>query len=428
MSRRGWPHVDDPEAVARRLKEARLRAGLSQRELSFPGCTAVYICRIEQGDRVPSLQILRELARRLGVSEEWLATGDEAPGAADPLLEADVALRLDQRELAEHLFTRALEGAGSATERGRALAGLGQIDFHAGRVADAIERLEEARELLGAADPAVAETLGRAYAMVNRYPSAIAVLRAALERACRRGETQDEARFAVLLSNALIDSGNLPEARSVLGAAVTTSEELRDPIAQARVYWSQSRLHTAEKNHDAAAHYARMALAAIDSTEHVTYGARAYQLLAYIELERGNAEEALALLERGYPLVQRSGDAHAEAVFRLERARALAQLGRLDEAAPLALEIAGVLREIGADDAGRAYATAGEIFERLGEPRRALELYELALEVVDGAPTYGVDIYARMARLLENEGRKDEALDLLKLAVGLRAQTERTTG
>ena len=55
-------HVDDPAAVGRRLKEARLAAGLSQRQLSFPGCSAAYISRLEAGDRVPSLQLLRKLA------------------------------------------------------------------------------------------------------------------------------------------------------------------------------------------------------------------------------------------------------------------------------------------------------------------------------------------------------------------------------
>src|SRR5215831_12693977 len=109
MSKRGWPHVDSPQAVGMRLKEARLAAGLSQRELAFPGCTAVYICRIERGDRVPSLQVLRELARRVGVEEDFLATGSAHAPETDKLLEADVALRLDQLELAEHLYTQALE-------------------------------------------------------------------------------------------------------------------------------------------------------------------------------------------------------------------------------------------------------------------------------------------------------------------------------
>src|SRR2546423_4472204 len=107
MSKRGWPHVDSPQGVGKRLKEARLAAGMSQRELSFPGCTAVYICRIERGDRVPSLQVLRELARRVTVDEEFLATGSARVVDVDRLLEADVALRLDQLELAGHPYTPA---------------------------------------------------------------------------------------------------------------------------------------------------------------------------------------------------------------------------------------------------------------------------------------------------------------------------------
>src|SRR5207244_7099196 len=118
MSKRGWPHVDDPASVGRRLKDARLAAGMSQRELSFPGCTAVYICRIERGDRVPSLQVLRELARRLGVDEDLLATGSTRVVDVDGLVEADVALRLDQLELAEHLYTQLLENAPDRVRRG----------------------------------------------------------------------------------------------------------------------------------------------------------------------------------------------------------------------------------------------------------------------------------------------------------------------
>jgi transcriptional regulator with XRE-family HTH domain len=68
-------HVDDPAAVGRRLKDARIVAGLSQRQLSFPGCSAAYISRLEAGDRVPSLQLLRKLALKLNAEEQFLATG-----------------------------------------------------------------------------------------------------------------------------------------------------------------------------------------------------------------------------------------------------------------------------------------------------------------------------------------------------------------
>ena len=80
MPRQKSTHVDDPRAVGARLRAARERSGLSQRQLSFPGCSPAYISRIESGDRIPSLQLLRELGRRLGVSEDWLATGTEESG------------------------------------------------------------------------------------------------------------------------------------------------------------------------------------------------------------------------------------------------------------------------------------------------------------------------------------------------------------
>ena len=88
-------HVDDPAAVGRRLKDARLTAGFSQRQLSFPGCSAAYISRLEAGDRVPSLQLLRKLAAKLNADEQYLATGVEQIQQAPPeLVEAEVERRL----------------------------------------------------------------------------------------------------------------------------------------------------------------------------------------------------------------------------------------------------------------------------------------------------------------------------------------------
>ena len=69
------PHYDDPLAVGVRLRIAREAAGMSQRELAFPGCSAAYISRIERGERIPSLQVMRELAGRIGIGEAELAYG-----------------------------------------------------------------------------------------------------------------------------------------------------------------------------------------------------------------------------------------------------------------------------------------------------------------------------------------------------------------
>ncbi len=112
------PHYDDPAAVGQRVFEAREAAGLSQRELAFPGCSAAYISRIERGERVPSLQVMRELARRTGVSEQELAFGKET-------LDATVAERVRAAEAAESSGEqsgagRRVQGARTGGHEGRA--------------------------------------------------------------------------------------------------------------------------------------------------------------------------------------------------------------------------------------------------------------------------------------------------------------------
>src|SRR5690242_4955909 len=302
-------HVDDPAAVGARLREARERAGYSQRDLAFPGCSAAYISRIEAGARIPSLQLLRELGRRLGVSADYLATGDELAPAElreRAFVDAEVALRLADREHARELYGEALAAAGGDRERGRALAGLGQLAYEDGDRREAVVLLEEALALLAEAAtayPAAADTLGRAYADLGQLDEAIAIFERFAAAAEQRGDIVERVRFAVLLANALIDSGSFARAEEVLGSTLALVSDWGDPIARARTYWSQSRLHTMQGNAADASRYARKALEILELTEHTEYTARAHQLLAYVELDRGHAEEALALLQRSRELL-----------------------------------------------------------------------------------------------------------------------------
>ncbi len=419
-------HVDDPSGVGRRLREARRRASLSQRGLSFEGCTAAYISRIEAGERVPSLQLVRELSARLGVSPEWLATGHEQPElqAGLQLADAEIALRLDDLGEAERLYEIALEGARCAEVRAAAMAGLGQLAFRRGNTRAAIDRLEEALALfpqVGLEQASHADTLGRAYATAGELESAIGVFERFLRIADEREEVVERVRFGVLLANALIDSGAFGRAEEELGHVLGVAADTRDPLLRARLYWSQSRLHALKKDTETAARYARQALEILELSEHVSYTARAHQLLAYIELERGEAEQALRLLHRGRELLGDSGGIVEKAKFQLEEARALAQLGRADEAGALAMQVAGLLRDADPADAARSYEVLGGVFEQIGRPEQAREVYELAIETLErqGTP-YVSNAYARLAELLEAEGRKDEALDLLRRALDVR--------
>ena len=428
MPRRKSTHVDDPAAVGRRLKDARERAGLSQRQLSFEGCSPAYISRIEAGERIPSLQLLREMGRRLGVSEDWLATGLDRDLLAEDrsLLDAEIALRFNEVDNAERLYSQVLETATTNNERARALAGLGQIAFERGEPRRAIQRLEDALSLSGtdAADqPSLADTLGRAYAMLDDLEPAIRLFRHSLDRACERKNSPEAVRFGVLLANAYIDNGEFGEAEGVLRTTVEKAQNARDPVFRARLYWSLSRLHALQGEASAAARYARKALELLELTEHTSYAARAHQLLAHVELDRGDPIEALAVLDRGLPLVQEGGNPVDVALFQLERARAFVQLDRTDEAARLAVESAALLADASPGDAGRGHMVVAEVYAQLDDNVRAIEIYEQAAELLRISPNrYLLEVYAKLADLLEAEGRKDEALEVLKKAVTAQAR------
>lgn len=422
MPRQKSTHVDSAAAVGERLREARTRAGLSQRQLAFDGCSPAYVSRIEAGDRIPSLQLLREMGRRLGVSEDWLATGGGG-GRSGELIEAEVALRLDELDAAAETFARVLARDGSDEDVAGALAGLGQVAFRRGRPGEAIGHLERALAVLGEHDlehPDLADTLGRAYATTGETESAIALFERFLAASERNANDVEIVRFAVLLAYALIDSANFGRAEELLARAIAVGRKLDDPLVSARLYWSQSKLHAERNEPEIAARYARKALEILQLTENTQYTALAHQLLAHIELDRNHADEALQLLEEGWSLLERSPNALERAAFQLEKARALARLGRSEEAGKIAMSVSGVVSGADPVDAGRSYCLLAEVFETLNEPARARELLELAAELLEASPSrYLGDVYARLATLAEADGRLDEAYALMKRALGL---------
>jgi tetratricopeptide (TPR) repeat protein len=425
MPRRPSSHVDDPVAVGRRLRKAREAAGLTQRELSFEGCTAAYVSRIEAGARVPSLQILREFGKRLGVSADYLATGhDGIDDLSSDLLEAEMSLELGDERRAVELYEAAREGAESPAALARAQLGLGRLALRSAEISDGISLLEEALhsgELAAGDASTAANALGRSYVAQSRFDEAFALFRRFLDEARSRGDQFEEVRFALLLANACIDNGDFGRAHETLGEVLDLARKTADPMFRASAYWSQSRVHLARGEPDRAAEYAQLAIATLKASEQTLAAAGALLLLAFIENDRGNPETALELVEEGEPIVAAAGQATDAAMFTVERARALAALGERDEAAALLLGIVPRLNAAAPKDAARAYLAVADIFREQGETARALELYELAVEQ---APVRGRSVAAAltaMAEIYEEQGETQMALDLLKQALAARS-------
>lgn len=424
MPRRPSSHVDDPAAVGRRLREARHSAGLTQRELSFDGCTAAYVSRIEAGARVPSLQILREFGKRLGVTADFLATGSSSgDDLSSDLLEAELALRLGDEGRARELYEAARADADSPAALAQAQLGLGRLAARHGDISRAIALLEQALdsgELVPGDRSAAANALGRIYASQSRFDEAFALFERFLADARGQGNQFDEVRFALLLANAYVDHGDYARAYATLGEVLDLARQTVDPMLRAGLYWSQSRVHLEQGEPDQAAEYAQLAIATLKASEQTLAAAGALLMLAYIENDRGNARAALELLDEGEPIVAAASADVDAAMFTVERARALSTLGDGEEAVALLLGIVPRLNAAAPRDAARAYSAVAAIFRRQGEMARALELYELAAEQAAAPSRHKAEALTAMAEIYEEQGDAQKALELLKQALAAR--------
>jgi tetratricopeptide (TPR) repeat protein len=424
MPRQKSTHVDDPVLVGRRLREARERAGLSQRALSFLGCTPAYISRIEAGQRIASLQLLTELGRRLGVSASYLATGRESDDVESTaaMVDAEVAVKLDEPETARPIYEQVLAESNVPSLRSRALEGLGQIAFRDDDPERAVELFQQALRETGETEadrPSLASTLARSYALLGRMPESIAVL----ETCVRRYESDpiQYVRFAGLLGAALSENGSIGEAERILADALSRGREMSDPYRRAGFYWSESRLRAARGEKAEAAKAARSALDTLRASEDTRAIAQAHHLLAHVYLSEGKARDALDLLREGEPLVSGSATPFELAQYRIEQARSLAALGESEQARTIATSVLSELRGLHAVDSGRAYLLLATVYDDLGDDERAGEVLGLAVETLEPQPPtrHLVQAYKQLADSLKRAGRTDDAFRLLERALNV---------
>jgi tetratricopeptide (TPR) repeat protein len=190
-----------------------------------------------------------------------------------------------------------------------------------------------------------------------------------------------------------------------------------DPVAAARVYWSQSRLHSMQREPQLAGRYARRALEILERTENDAYVGMAYHLLAHAEIAAGNGAVALAHLERGRALFGRDLGPRDEARFSVDEARALTVLGRNSKAARVAARALDLMDVVSPGDRGQAYVALADVFLAAGDTERPKMLLQQALELLlDYGPGRALEAGRRLADLLEADGDTAGALQALKRA------------
>jgi len=386
------------ESIGERLLRLRREKGLSQLKLAGPGVSTAHISRIESGKRQPSVKAIRLLARGLGVSPEYLETGSDIR-ASDSLelrlIEAEVQVRLgDDLDMALRTL---LDVHAEASRTGepvlgaRALVGLGLVAATGGNHAEAARFLEQAVEsgnLDPATHPDVFVTLGRMYWMLDRYERAAAFLEDALEHLENRPLEEIATARATLmtyLSYALSSLGEFARARELLLRVHEEQEQSADPYSQARLHWSLARIAKMEGKLPAALKHLRRSIALLESSEDNTHRARAQQMCAQVFNFDDQPERALEHLALAEELFGAGIDAIDLGLIRAEQAKALAALGRGDEALPIAHESVGLLAA-DPDFLASAWHALARALAAYGETAEALANYERAVEKIAASP------------------------------------------
>ncbi len=419
------PTAEDAELAKRigsRIREARLRAGLTQQQLAGERYTKAYVSALETGIARPSMVALSYLSERLRLAPSHFL---DTQSPAWSRLQTDLQLAAGEWQPAADGYGQLLEQATEDQLRAELLRGR----------AEALARLDQGREAVAAAAEAVRlfSDLGRdPDAALSRYwlayglylsdneADARSLLRALLEqvRAGLRVEPDFEMRLLVALASVDSRDGEnerslayLEEARGLaddlddrrratflVGLAISY-RELGDVEAAIRVgtqamalYRSAGALlesatiendlalaYLAAGNTQRARELAAGAHGQAERSEDDRLLAAVLETEAQVALAAGARDEALSLAGRALALAQATGNQKAQLAAMLTEARALRQAGdtaaserRYEQAAALARQ-------------GRASSRVREVLREWADLRAAAGDHRGAYELTSEA-------------------------------------------
>lgn len=430
-------HEGQVETIGRRLRRLRHERGLSQRELAGPGVSYAYISRIEAGARRPSVKALRMLARKLGVSADYLETGSELRESDERELriaDAELELRLaEQPQEAEARLASLRDeavAAGDAVAASRASLALGLAAVSKGDATAAVERLEgglETFDVSPSARPDVFAALGKVYSASGSPEKAIELFERCLEEVASSApeDLAAQVRYTSYLSYALTDRGELDGAQRVLDGALERAEPMTDAYSRVRLYWSLARLAELQGKPAAALDYIRRATALLNVTDDTLHLARAHLLCGSIMLSQGRVEGAVHHFGLAESLFGPNPKPEDRANLWTNLARLAIRLGQADEAVARARSALDAAGDDSPSARGNALWALAEGLSLTEDHDATDAAYREAAETLGehGPQRDHVEAYRSWGTFLRRSGREEEALEVLEQAADLAAET-----
>ncbi len=414
---------DLAKQVGARLRAARTRAGLTQRELAAPRYTKAYVSALENGLIKPSMAALRFLARQLGtVPEAFLADAD----THWERLDAELRLAAGDWQAAADRFQAILDTNPSGVGRGMVQLGLAEATVRLGRSFDAIGHATEARELLTAANR-IADAHRAAYWLAAAHhgandPARAKALLDELLVATGGGSADPDLRVRILIAMAATVSGN-----DEASAAIGLLEEARrigtdlDDRRRATLLSSLAASYRLAGDLEAAIRSGTECVALFRAVEARAETALIENELALTYLALGSLGEA----DR-HVAAARTEMAAAKDDFRMAHvadteARIALDRGDLGAAARLAAEALTLAEETNNTRAHlSALMTAARAARRSGDPARATELLETAAVLAEAAPRSRLrQVLTEWSELAAESGDHARAYELSRRALAL---------
>ena len=415
------PRVDT--TVGPRVRAARKKAGLTQRDLAGDRYTAAYISALEVGLVRPSWAALTYLSGRLGMPVHELVR--EAQPGWDRLT-ADLHLAAGDWRKAADRYTQLIDNASSKTEiallrRGRAEA-LCRLERPREALPDAAASYEA---LIQADQPADAAYAGYwlAYAQfqLDNADEARALLHQLLA-AVRAGlEVQADFKLRILVALAMVESwsGHHDRALTLLEEGRALSDEM-DDRRRASYLQSLAVSYAETGDHEGALRAGTEAIALFEAADAEKAVGSLRNSLALTYLQLGNLDRAREMAAEAGEMSTRTGDtgllAHV-AETEAQIALAAGDHPAVREHVTRALELARSTHNTHAQSS--ALLTLARSQRQSGDTARAESTYREAVELLrkSGPRPRLAEALRESADLLVSQKRHAEAVDLLQEAL-----------
>lgn len=429
------PHGEDQDnsglPLGERLKQARLKAGLTQKDLADADFTASYISQVERGVITPSVKALGRLAGRLGQSlSDFFQEEQGRPDRVEiefSLTQAQLLIDRGLWEEADGHLDRAAKlsrDTGEADLEIRALLTRADLDRRQNLIMEAVSRITAALERasrhgLDNLARSCCHQLGQLYLSQDNPLMAVQYLKRASQIG---GEPETCPHILASLSSGYLELGEERLAEEFLQQAVQAfrrrsgwNREIDRLRGQSSALWQEGR-------RDDALDAAKGALTLSGYRRSQSFFSSLLRHQAASVEKSEEYSRAREMLLEALNLSQRADDAREQVDARRQLAEMLLSQGELEQARAQARRARQAAEDLEDTEMAQVQHLLGNIESRRGRPDSALAHWRESLGLYRraGCSQQASQVCADIGELSLSEGNRDEALRYFRMAADLR--------